>query len=254
MSLWCTREPINLAAPEEPFWRKNHLEIELTVRDHRESRQSLTSPVKTSGKPVLRVIHIPRIAGQSVPTIPSLAVGFEFLQPPYNEPMPTTSQAATFLFGCSAGVLVTIACCTGLPRVKAAAKTPELRFGSRVVRIGMSQPEAIRLLSQDYNVQDSGDNVNGARFWFVRINGELGDHIGSLRFKNNAVVGASRDWDRLEISNEGTSRFLRSIYAALAQSFSAPTVATVKCTAERQPDRDHVQIDIYLPGKGFSWL
>jgi hypothetical protein len=176
-------------------------------------------------------------------------------EPPYNQTMPTTAQfstTATFLFGFCAGALITIACCVGLPRVEAAAKTPELSFGHRVVRIGMSQSDAIRLLSQDYNVQDSGDNVNGARFWYVRIKGELGDHIGSLQLKNNAVVRASRNWDRLEILDESTSRFLGSVYAALAQSFSTPTAATVKCTAERAPDNDHVQIDVYVPGRSFS--
>jgi len=153
--------------------------------------------------------------------------------------------AAGVAVGFAAGLVVAL-----LPSLEAAPdqRTPvELEIAGETVRLGSAKSQLITTLSKGFALENSGKLVNGAEFWFVRVKGEPSTAIGSLQFKNDVLVTATREWAATDPDTK-TMAFMRAMYGAAERVFGTGKLGLVQCTLKHAPGNEHLQIDLRSSG------
>lgn len=136
---------------------------------------------------------------------------------------------------------------TKLPSVKAAPDpgTPtELRLGAAMVRLGSAKSQVVTALSKSFVLKNMEQLAGGAESWLVRTKGEPSAVVGSLRFKNDVLVQASREWGYLEPDDKAVA-FLKATYGAVEHVFGTGKIGTLHCTLLREPGTEHFQIHLF---------
>jgi hypothetical protein len=141
------------------------------------------------------------------------------------------------------GLLTTL-----MPSVEAAPEpTPVgLELAGETVHLGSAKVQLITRLSKGLVLENSGKLVDGAEFWFVKDKGAPQKTVGSLQFKNDSLVTATRDWDEIDPDTK-TAAFLKALYGAVEHVFGKGQPGLVKCTLKREPGKEHFQIDLSSP-------
>jgi hypothetical protein len=113
----------------------------------------------------------------------------------------------------------------------------EIMIGTVPVRLGMKKDNVLGTLRKQYKVEDSGKKVKvgGAEIWFVRPADDIRQAVGSVQFRQDRVVDATREWGSIEAEDALVS-FFKNIYGALDSASSRTHIAKLRFATSSQPD------------------
>jgi hypothetical protein len=111
----------------------------------------------------------------------------------------------------------------------------ELLIGTVPVRLGMRKDVALGTLRKQYKLEESGEKLQGAEVWLIRSVDNITQFPGTVYFRQDRVVGTTRQWGQIE-AEDGLVSFFQKFYGAFESASSDTRMGKLTCTISRKPD------------------
>ena len=135
----------------------------------------------------------------------------------------------------------------------------EFLIGNVPIHLGDPKGSLLSVLKKQYKVED-----RSAEF-FVIDTLDSASVLGSVRFKQDQVVGATRQWGDVIAPSDALMSFFQNIYGAFDSASSEKQIGVLTCKTLRKPDGIYTMVlldfggrsaDLYLERniEGKQWL
>ena len=152
--------------------------------------------------------------------------------------MSHTSRALHGLCLLALGVFVgrwTATIATASAQAPSKKDTRELLIGNVPIRLADPKDSVLAGLRKQYKVEDGRSLPNGTEVFFINMP-DSSSNLGSVQFKQDRVVGVTRQWSDIEAPPDALMSFFQKIYGAFESASSQEPNGVVKCSTRRTPD------------------
>jgi hypothetical protein len=127
----------------------------------------------------------------------------------------------------------------------------ELMLGTIPVRLGTKKDVVLGALGKQYRLEDAGHVGDGMQLWIARASDAPKQVVGTVQFKQDMLVNASRKWGELEADNAMVS-FFQKVYGAFASASFARNTGALNCAISRGPDSTITNLIFTFGGRGVN--